>query len=154
MLRASNDYFYMSSITDRPLPHVTVVSELCGTSAIRRRLKPWFHDKIKTQKLFKVILDVVSCWNKIISDPSRRRRSTVLKLFYFTRDSIMKWNKILLAKLRPSSEFRCLSNVFASLWAEFTGAFSLAFMRAAPSDYSRQMLRLAATTASWIFMLK
>jgi len=60
---------------------------------------------------------------------------------------------IILAELRPSAEFSCLSNVFASLWAEFTGA-SVWRLQAAPSDYSRQMLRLAATTASWIFMLK
>ena len=42
-------------------------------------------------------IDVVPWWNKIISDLSRRRRSTVLKLFYFTRGSIRKWNKIILA---------------------------------------------------------
>jgi len=69
---------------------------------------------------------VVPCGNKIISDPSRRRRSTVLKLFYFTGGFIMKWNKIILTELRPSAEFSCLTNMFASLWAEFTGAFSLA----------------------------
>ena len=44
----------------------------------------------KTLKFFKIILDVVPCGNKIISDPSGRRRSTVLKLFYFTRGSIIK----------------------------------------------------------------
>jgi len=36
---------------------------------------------------------MVPCWNKIMWDLSCRRRSTVLKLFYFTRGSIMKWKK-------------------------------------------------------------
>jgi len=33
---------------------------------------------------------VVPSLNKIISDPSSHRRSTVLKLFYFTLGSIIK----------------------------------------------------------------
>jgi len=37
--------------------------------------------------------------------------------------------------------FRCLSNVFASLWAE-SRARSIWHLWAAPSDYSRGMMRL------------
>jgi len=47
---------------------------------------------------------VVPCWNRFISDPSRHRRSTVLKLFYFTRGSIIKWNKIILARARSVAQ--------------------------------------------------
>jgi len=46
--------------------------------------------KQNTKILFKIILDVVLCWNKIISYPSSRRRLAVLKLFYFTCGSIIK----------------------------------------------------------------
>jgi len=52
------------------------------------RLK--WNEIIIAAKLFYFISDVVPCLNKIISVPSRRRRSTVLKLFYFTRGSIME----------------------------------------------------------------
>ena len=67
----------------------------------------WFHAEIQLFQTWATAL---------------RLRLTVLKLFYFTRGSIMKWNKIILAELRPLAEFSCLSNVFASSWAEFTGA--------------------------------
>ena len=82
---------------------------------------------------------MVPCWNKIISDPNRRRRSTVLKLFYFTRGSVMKWNKIILAEFRPSSVVcqMCLRHCGRS-----SRAPSVWRLQAAPSDYSRQMLRL------------
>ena len=62
---------------------------------------------------------MVPCWNKIISDPSCRRWLASLKLFYFARGSIMKWNK---TNFTEWAGFSSLSNVFASSWAEFTGA--------------------------------
>ena len=48
-------------------------------------------------KILKIILDVVPYWNKIISDPSSRRRSVdrpkiMLKNFILTRNHV--WNKI------------------------------------------------------------
>ena len=59
---------------------------------------------------------MVPFWNKIISDPSRRRRSTVLKLlFYFTRGSITKWNKIILENGR-SSGARSVAQAPSGAW--------------------------------------
>jgi len=59
--------------------------------------------RLKWNKIiFYFISDMVPRWNKIISDPSHRRRSTFLK-FYFTCGSIMKWNKMILAEHGRSS---------------------------------------------------
>ena len=99
---------------------------------------------------FCFISDVVPCWNKIISDPSRRRSSIVLKLFYFTRCSIMKWNRIIL-EIGRSSQARSVAQAIAGTW-KFP-SFTYRQRQTAP-DYSRQMLWLAAAIASRIFMLK
>ena len=104
-------------------------------------------------KIIYFISDVVPCWNKIISDPSRRRRSTVLKLFYFTRGSNMKWNKIILAELRPWAEFRARSVAQAPVGAWKFPSFAY---RRRPAAAWRLQSTNAATgcnTASWIFML-
>jgi len=77
---------------------------------------------------------------------SRRRRSTVLKLFYLTSGSVMKWNKIgLNLENGRSSGARSVSRLPPAAWWR---------LQAVPGDYTRQMLRLAATTASWIFQHK
>jgi len=73
----------------------------------------WNKITLAAKIIFYFISDVVPFRNKIISDPIRRRRSTVLKLFYFTRGSIMKLNKITLAELRPSAEIGGVQSAFS-----------------------------------------
>jgi len=69
---------------------------------------------------------MVPCWNKIISDPSGRRRSTVLKLFYFTRGSIMEISDVCLPAMagccvaitvHECSDWlhHCLVNIYAKI---------------------------------------
>ena len=92
----------------------------------------------KTLKFFKIILDVVPC-------PSSRRRSTVLKLFYFTRGSIIKY----LAKPRPWSKL--IAQAPAA-----RGNFRLVCRRRPAAAWRLQYTNAAigCNTVSWIFMLK
>jgi len=46
--------------------------------------------RAKLRVLQQMTKDVVPCCNKRMSHPSSRRRSTVRKLLYFTRGSIIK----------------------------------------------------------------
>ena len=99
-------------------------------------------------------------WKKLLDQyPTRSRRNhgvkpgfhVKIKLFwrilviYFNMELLLQWNKIILENA-------------GSYWVRSvaqapTGASVFRLLPAAP-DYSRQMLWLAATTTSWIFMIK
>ena len=89
--------------------------------------------------------------NKIISDPSCRRRSAVLKLFYFTRGSIMKWNKIIFWKIggvQLSLKWVCVivTSIFCLLFGCSLILYNKSFITTSEYHVTRQMLWLAATT--------